>query len=44
MRLIWTQPRAKGDGRVDDESGCSHIFGLSKELHGTLLALMEISD
>jgi hypothetical protein len=28
--LIWTQPR------------CGHIFGLFKELHFTLRALMEI--
>ena len=40
--LIWTQPRAKGDCRVEGESGSSHIFGLFKELHSTLLALMEI--
>src|ERR1019366_923584 len=40
--FIWTQPRAKGDCRVEGESGCSHIFGLFKELHSTLRALMEI--
>jgi hypothetical protein len=39
---IWTQPRAKGDSRVEGESGRSHIFGLFKELHSMLLALMEI--
>ena len=39
---IWTPPRAKGDCRVDGESGCSHISGLFKELDSTLLALMEI--
>jgi len=27
---------------VEGESGCSHIFGLFKELHSTLRALMEI--
>src|ERR1035437_3462645 len=26
----------------ESEAGCSHIFGLFKELHSTLLALMEI--
>ena len=30
---IWTQPRAKGDCRVEGESGRSHIFGLFTELH-----------
>src|ERR1035437_10397386 len=42
LSLIWTHPRAKGDCRVEGESGCSHIFGLFKELHFTLRALMEI--
>jgi DNA topoisomerase IB len=29
---------------VEGESGCSHIFGLFKELHFTLRALMEIPE
>src|ERR1039458_6269895 len=39
---LYGPSRAKGDCRVEGESGCSHIFGLFKELHFTLRALMEI--
>ena len=39
---MWTPPWAKGDRRDEGDAGCSHIFGLSKELHFTLRALREI--
>jgi hypothetical protein len=35
-------PSAKPFAGVKGEAGCSHIFGLFKELHFTLWALMEI--
>src|SRR6266581_4613656 len=40
--LYGPSPERKAVCRSEGEAGCSHIFGLFKELHSTLRALMEI--
>jgi hypothetical protein len=40
--LYGPSPERKAVCRSEGEAGCSHIFGLFKELHFTLRALMEI--
>jgi len=42
MPYMDPAPSAKPFAGVKGEAGCSHIFGLFKELHFTLWAMMEI--